>query len=81
MSGEPRREYRALPRDLADRPPYVGLSPEGKLLWLMLSLTPGPAGVGELSPRRFAVIFEERTGLRPAALKRATQELQRAGRR
>jgi hypothetical protein len=47
----------------------------------MLSLTPGPAGVGELSPRRFAVIFEERTGLRPAALKRATQELQRAGRR
>lgn len=74
----PGTEYRAMPRNLPDREPFASLSPNGKLLLLILRLSLGPAGIEIIPPRRFAATFEERTGLAPAAFKRAVAELREA---
>lgn len=74
----PVTEYRAMPRNLPDREPFASLSPNGKLLDLMIRLTLGPSGLELIPPKRFAATFEERTRLAPAAVKRAIRELRRA---
>jgi hypothetical protein len=75
MPKPPKREYRALPRDLPDREPFASLPSNAKLLLIMLRLTLGPAGIALVPPKRFAATFGEQTGLGAADLKRAVREL------